>query len=587
MAVDHRIALLLKSLVLIAFSDSCAPPPSIGTSSPLEVNTRNRAFGGNTEKANIISLELKNTLINTILISVNVISAPIKGTSDLLCYEFDDNCHWHNMGYGIDRLNWYQGAGTLDSSRLQISTGTNIAPEGTYAIVATDTVKPADTEAILVSDVIHCQLGAAELRFMYDISVHNKYWSSPKVQITVCVKKTTKLYPDFDFCHPPIEGGDPGPVILNIDDVDQKPFQIFIRATNFVFQAPNLEGGFAILDNIEYFGDLCADSFQHPTQKENKIFEPSISVQKVSSNNFPVLSQSQQSIGIYDSENANIYKNEHLYKDLEKTQPINTNPNVGGRIQHIPYELDQFIQHSHSSFVPQITTAPFFSSLSEARHRKAFAKAYSSNKLPRFTSFGNRVASARQLQSMLAKTTTPVKTSLNLKSLCDTLNCNFSASPCNNYVRDSEWSIALQPVGNARNGIPGDASILPYNPDGAFVFISGPVDRTRLIMPSFTANAKFYLVFWYYKTSQNSKLRVIAKRTNEEAEHTLYMAPENNRNWRIWFQESRVISAGSYDYIAFEAGDLDKDEYIAIDEITIWDGKKRSVCNNGNEFIRH
>ena len=42
-------------------------------------------------------------------------------------------------------------------------------------------------------------------------------------------------------------------------------WQIFIRASNFVFRAPNLEGGFAIIDNIEYYGELCSGSLNFVT----------------------------------------------------------------------------------------------------------------------------------------------------------------------------------------------------------------------------------------------------------------------------------------------------------------------------------
>lgn len=41
-------------------------------------------------------------------------------------------------------------------------------------------------------------------------------------------------------------------------------FQIFIQADNFVFHSANLEGGFAIIDSIEYYADLCADSSMMP-----------------------------------------------------------------------------------------------------------------------------------------------------------------------------------------------------------------------------------------------------------------------------------------------------------------------------------
>ena len=35
-------------------------------------------------------------------------------------------------------------------------------------------------------------------------------------------------------------------------------FQIFIRAENFVMESNNLQGGFAIIDSLEYYGDLCS-----------------------------------------------------------------------------------------------------------------------------------------------------------------------------------------------------------------------------------------------------------------------------------------------------------------------------------------
>ena len=59
--------------------------------------------------------------------------------------------------------------------------------------------------------------------------------------------------------------------------------------------------------------------------------------------------------------------------------------------------------------------------------------------------------------------------------------------------------------------------------DGAFVYIKGPVDRTRLIIPPFVAKANFYFAFWYHKSSKYNKLRVLTKRNDEEFEHTLYM----------------------------------------------------------------
>jgi hypothetical protein len=48
--------------------------------------------------------------------------------------------------------------------------------EGFYGIAATDKVEFAGAKAILVSDVIECQNGPANIRFMY--------WTSPEVKIS-------------------------------------------------------------------------------------------------------------------------------------------------------------------------------------------------------------------------------------------------------------------------------------------------------------------------------------------------------------------------------------------------------------------
>uniref|UniRef100_A0A914RN76 Uncharacterized protein n=1 Tax=Parascaris equorum TaxID=6256 RepID=A0A914RN76_PAREQ len=50
-------------------------------------------------------------------------------------------------------------------SRAPISTGTDVMPEGDYGIVATDVAQLPNAKAVLVSDVINCQVGPAELRF--------------------------------------------------------------------------------------------------------------------------------------------------------------------------------------------------------------------------------------------------------------------------------------------------------------------------------------------------------------------------------------------------------------------------------------
>ncbi|KJH40707.1 hypothetical protein DICVIV_13333 [Dictyocaulus viviparus] len=168
---------------------------------------------------------------------------PIFDASELSCFQFDSTCRWRNVeGLFIDELDWFQGSGTLDERRLQIAAGTHIIPEkeladGLYAIVATDTVQLPTAKAILAADQISCQIGPGQLRF--------KYWSSPEVRLRVCVKKISKAFSEYDFCSTDIEFGDPGPAY------------IFIVAEHFVFHAPDLQGGFAIIDDIEYKAVLC------------------------------------------------------------------------------------------------------------------------------------------------------------------------------------------------------------------------------------------------------------------------------------------------------------------------------------------
>ncbi|VDM95278.1 unnamed protein product [Onchocerca ochengi] len=114
------------------------------------------AFGENTLKSQPIS------------ISNEMENRPIDGARDLFCYDFDSSCRWHNLDNLLinDDLNWFRGDGLLDRNRLQVSTGTYVTPDGTYGIVATDKIKAPNSKATLVSDVITCQLGPGELRFM-------------------------------------------------------------------------------------------------------------------------------------------------------------------------------------------------------------------------------------------------------------------------------------------------------------------------------------------------------------------------------------------------------------------------------------
>jgi hypothetical protein len=146
-------------------------------------------------------------------------------------------------GLLVDEFDWYQGTGFLDEQRLNSAANTHLLPEGSYGIAATDKIEFPASKAILVSDIIGCQAGDAKLRFTY--------WTSPGVRIVVCVKAIEKPFPSYDYCSDAIEHNDPGPAYVNIVDMSGKPFQIYIRAENFVYTSPLLQGGFAIIDDIE------------------------------------------------------------------------------------------------------------------------------------------------------------------------------------------------------------------------------------------------------------------------------------------------------------------------------------------------
>uniref|UniRef100_A0AC35TT58 Non-specific serine/threonine protein kinase n=1 Tax=Rhabditophanes sp. KR3021 TaxID=114890 RepID=A0AC35TT58_9BILA len=204
-------------------------------------------------------------------------SSAIKSIDELNCFEFDENCSWKNIdGLLIDELDWFQGNGFMDESKLEIATGSSTKPTGYYGIVATEKQELPQNRAVLVSSIIECLSGTATLKF--------KYWTSPNVQLFVCIKRISQLYPDYDYCSPAIENGDPGPALVSVPDTNKEAFQIFIRAENFIFKSGNMAGGFAILDDIEFEGSLCeTESMQKTLKLANraiKTFFPSFHLQK-------------------------------------------------------------------------------------------------------------------------------------------------------------------------------------------------------------------------------------------------------------------------------------------------------------------
>uniref|UniRef100_A0A1I7WZS7 Dirigent protein n=1 Tax=Heterorhabditis bacteriophora TaxID=37862 RepID=A0A1I7WZS7_HETBA len=198
---------------------------------------------------------------------------PIMDATELNCFDFDVHCKWRNMeGLFVDELDWFQGSGILDQGRLQVATGTHISPgKGMYAIVATDTVQMSTTKAVLVGDQIACQDGPAELKF--------------------------KL--------------------------------LYIIADHFVFHAVNLQGGFAIIDDIEYIADMCPDTVMSRAASHNDIVPFSFSPMAdgyPTTTEFATLAFPTLGVNTFD---------ETVEKQLEPKQSLKFSPLVGNITYYI------------------------------------------------------------------------------------------------------------------------------------------------------------------------------------------------------------------------------------------------------------
>ncbi|KAF7640096.1 hypothetical protein Mgra_00000542 [Meloidogyne graminicola] len=129
-------------------------------------------------------------------------------------------------------------------------TGTNIIPNGSYAIVSTMNVDSQNSsqKGLLISSIINCQFWNGSISF--------NYWTSPFVILNVCAKKEgIPLNRTIDCQQSPFSQG-PGPATFLFSPINQT-FRFLIEATNFVYSNGQLSGGFAILDNLSYTGDYC------------------------------------------------------------------------------------------------------------------------------------------------------------------------------------------------------------------------------------------------------------------------------------------------------------------------------------------
>ncbi|KAH7698056.1 Protein MAM-7, partial [Aphelenchoides avenae] len=200
---------------------------------------------------------------------------------------------------------------------------------------------------------------------------------------------------------------------------------VFLRAENFVFHTANLQGGFAIIDSIEYYGDFCT--------KDGAFSHTANSVQ----------------------ENVSGIRSPFLSNDQDP-------PTSDGR-------LASAANGTTHSGVPVMAGIRTSVDLASTRARGA----------------------------------------------CLALNCSFDENDCTDYTHGSEWTVSKHPVGNPLTGIRGDASRLPYNSNGSFVYAVGPKAVARFVTRPFSIDKDIYFMFAYHKVSRQATLRVMLKKENE------------------------------------------------------------------------
>ncbi|CAO4370428.1 unnamed protein product [Caenorhabditis nigoni] len=467
-------------------------------------------------------------------VSLGVASSPsIMDASELNCSEFDESCRWRNVdGMFVDELDWYQGSGELDQTRLAVATATNVLPEGQYAIAATDMVQFPTIKAVLVSDPISCQVGDGEIRFMY--------WTSPEVQLKVCVKKTSKVYPDFDFCSQAIEKNDPGPVFVNIPEQGAVPFQIYIIADHFTFNSENLKGGFAIIDSIEYYARMCSSEEKASFDYNNK-----------GSDSIPLIPLAESKDDFQEESSHVTVKRESDDSSFETLHAF-------GAVPEMNFQLGIPKGSGERTGIVDFNSKP---------------------------DEGLMMNSMIKLRRPASQETNDVNDEISdpsVSTVCEAIVCSFNESEaCSNMALQSDWSIGNGPVGNPLTGVKGDASSLPFNENGSYAYIHGPQMKSRLQTPSFNVDKAVTIVFSYYKADKTSHFQAVIKKENTE-EIVAYQAPKLTRNPRRWFRESLNISAGRYDYIAFEVSNLRPNHYVGIDEMFVVDDRRKSFC-----FHRH
>ncbi|KAF7634862.1 hypothetical protein Mgra_00005754, partial [Meloidogyne graminicola] len=170
------------------------------------------------------------------------------------CPNFDNSCKWHNSIWPTSSILWFQSSVPIDQNELKLFTNTDVRPDLYYAIsafgpLANNTVNNNTVIATLISEPIDCQKGNGNLTF--------NYWVSPLVQLTICIKLSGHTLNTSNDCQQlPTTNQGPGPAFVTIPEPNGQ-FQLIIESSNFVYSSPQLSGGFAILDNINYTAYFC------------------------------------------------------------------------------------------------------------------------------------------------------------------------------------------------------------------------------------------------------------------------------------------------------------------------------------------
>nr|pir F40F12.4 protein - Caenorhabditis elegans [Caenorhabditis elegans] len=451
-------------------------------------------------------------------VSLGVPSSPaILDASELNCLEFDETCRWRNVD-------------GMFVDELDWYQGSGELDQDRLSIATATNVLPQGQYAIAATDMVQF----------------------PTIKAVLVSDQIGCQVGDGEirFNHI-IEKNDPGPVFINIPEQGPVPFQIYIIADHFTFNSDNLKGGFAIIDSIEYYARMCS-------LEEKSSFDYS---QKDSSHSIPLIPLAESKDEFEDeSSHVTVKREDSSFETLHAFAAVpNFNLGIpkgsGERTGIVDFGSRQDSENLMNSMVGGFIILKKIKLRQPASHE--------TNEIN--DKFINMASSSDS----------------SISTICEAIVCSFNETePCSNMAIQSDWNIGTGPIGNPLTGVKGDASFLPFNENGSYAYISGPQIKSRLQTPSFNVDKAVTVVFSYYKADKSSQFQAIVKRENKE-EIVVFEAPKLTRNSRRWFRESLNISAGKYDYIAFEISNLRPNHYVGIDEMFVVDDRRKSFCFHG------